>query len=95
MLICVFIVFLLCRESSNLILVNKPLILRWFCHTYGDDLEQGEEAQDPTELLKRVVVVEVDNVCTKVVDRRTSADGLELSQHLDAGGNVVKPSSMA
>jgi hypothetical protein len=30
---CVLIVFSLHRESLKLILVDKPLILRWFYHT--------------------------------------------------------------
>jgi hypothetical protein len=34
MLVCVFIVFSLHRESPNLILRDEPLILRWFYHTW-------------------------------------------------------------
>jgi hypothetical protein len=44
---------------------------------YGDDLERWEEAQDPTELLERAVVAEVDDVRAEVVDGCIGADGLE------------------
>jgi hypothetical protein len=33
MLVCVFSFH---RESPNLILVDEPLILRWFCHNWAD-----------------------------------------------------------
>jgi hypothetical protein len=59
----------------------------------GGDLERREEAQDPTELLERVVVTEVDDVRAEVVDGRTDADGLELLQRVEAGANIVEPSS--
>jgi hypothetical protein len=57
----------------------------------GDDLERGEEAQDPAELLERAVVAEVGDVRAEVVDGRAGADGLELPQRLEAGGDVVEP----
>lgn len=57
----------------------------------GDDLERGEEAQDPAELLERAVVAEVGDVGAEVVDGRAGADGLELPQRLEAGGDVVEP----
>lgn len=56
----------------------------------GDDLERGEEAQDPAELLERAVVAEVGDVGAEVVDGRAGADGLELPQRLEAGGDVVE-----
>ena len=57
----------------------------------GDDLERGEEAQDPAELLKRAVVAEVGDVGAEVVDGRAGAHGLELPQRLEARGDVVEP----
>ena len=39
----------------------------------GDDLERGEEAQDPAELLKRAVVAEVGDVGAEVVDGRAGS----------------------
>jgi hypothetical protein len=57
---------------------------------YSDDLELGEEAQYLIELLERMVV---DDVLTKVVDGCTGVDGLELLQHVKAGGDIVEPSS--
>jgi hypothetical protein len=37
----VLIVFLLCRETSKLILVEEPLILRWFCHSWLSEQAWG------------------------------------------------------
>ena len=56
----------------------------------GEDLERGEEAEDPAELLERAVVAEVGDVGAEVVDGRPGADGLELAQRLEAGGDVVE-----
>ena len=56
----------------------------------GDDLERGEEAEDPAELLERAVVPEVGDVGAEVVDGRPRADGLQLAQRLEAGGDVVE-----
>jgi hypothetical protein len=59
----------------------------------GGDLERREEAQDPTQLLERVVVAEVDDIRAEVVDGRTDANGLKLLQRVEAGGDIVEPSS--
>lgn len=57
----------------------------------GEDLERREEAEDPAELLERAVVPEVGDVGAEVVDGGPRADGLELAQRLEAGGDVVEP----
>jgi hypothetical protein len=57
----------------------------------GDDLERGEEAQDPAELLERAVVAEVGDVRAEVVDGRGGADGFQLLQRPEAGRDVVEP----
>jgi hypothetical protein len=44
-------------------------------------------------LFERVVVVEADDVHAEVVDGRTDTDDLELLQRIEAGGDIVEPSS--
>ena len=58
---------------------------------HRDDLEGGEEAEDPAELLEGAVIAEVGDVCSEVVDGGASQEALELVQRLQPRLHVVEP----
>lgn len=55
-----------------------------------NDLEGGEEAQNPAELLEGAVVAEVGDIGPEVIDGSAGEEALELAQRLEPRLHVVE-----